>query len=83
MDELTTLRKKFNTKELELSSLLEITQAINNNLAEDALYKIFNFTLRANLLISNDLVEDKFKVKVGSFCAGGKVGNESSIWNTG
>ncbi|HYG40787.1 MAG TPA: PP2C family protein-serine/threonine phosphatase [Cytophagales bacterium] len=38
-------------KELELNSLLEVTQAINLNLAEDALYKIFNFTLRANLNI--------------------------------
>jgi phosphoserine phosphatase RsbU/P len=38
-------------KELELNSLLEVTQAINLNLSEDALYKIFNFTLRANLNI--------------------------------
>ena len=51
LDELATLQNKFNTKELELGSLLEITQAINNNLPEDALYKIFNFTLRANLNI--------------------------------
>jgi phosphoserine phosphatase RsbU/P len=29
--------------------LLEITQAINNNLPEESLYKIYNFTLRANL----------------------------------
>jgi sigma-B regulation protein RsbU (phosphoserine phosphatase) len=51
LDKLTALQNKFNTKELELGSLLEITQAINNNLPEDALYKIFNFTLRANLHI--------------------------------
>ncbi len=39
-------------KELELNSILEITQAINNNFPEDSLYKIYNFTLRANLNIS-------------------------------
>jgi sigma-B regulation protein RsbU (phosphoserine phosphatase) len=38
-------------KELALSSLLEITQAINNNLPEEALYKIYHFTLRGNLNI--------------------------------
>jgi sigma-B regulation protein RsbU (phosphoserine phosphatase) len=38
-------------KQLELESLLEMTQAINSNLPEDALYKIYNFTLRANLSI--------------------------------
>jgi len=38
-------------KELQLNSLLEITQAINNNVSEDSLYKIFNFTLRSNLNI--------------------------------
>ncbi len=38
-------------KELELSALLEITQAINSNLPEESLYKIFNFTLRSNLQI--------------------------------
>ena len=38
-------------KDLELRSLLEITQAINNNLSEDSLYKIYRFTLLANLNI--------------------------------
>jgi phosphoserine phosphatase RsbU/P len=38
-------------KQLELDSLLEITQAINSNLPEESLYKIFHFTLRANLSI--------------------------------
>lgn len=52
MDDQTLLRKKFDIKELELNSLLEITQAINNNLPEDSLYKIYNFTLRANLSIN-------------------------------
>lgn len=36
---------------MELISLLEITQAINNNLPEDSLFKIYEFTLRANLQI--------------------------------
>lgn len=38
-------------KKLELEALLEVTQAINNNLPEDQLYRIFYFILRANLNI--------------------------------
>jgi sigma-B regulation protein RsbU (phosphoserine phosphatase) len=45
------IRKQFEIKELELNALLEITQAINSNLAEESLYKIYNFTLRSNLNI--------------------------------
>ncbi len=45
------IRKNFELKDLELNALLEITQAINNNLPEESLYRIFNFTLRANLKI--------------------------------
>ena len=37
---------------MELNSLLEITEAINNNLPETALYKIYDFTIRANLNIA-------------------------------
>src|SRR6267142_4529104 len=44
-------KKQIERKELELSALLEITQAINTNLPEESLYKIFNFTLRSNLRI--------------------------------
>ncbi len=47
-----TLQNQFELKELELNSLLEVTQAINNNLPETSLYKIYNFTLRANLSIN-------------------------------
>lgn len=47
-----SLQKKIEKKELELNALLEITQAINSNVPEDSLYKIFNFTLRANLNIN-------------------------------
>lgn len=46
------LQKLVEKKELELNALLEITQAINSNVPEDSLYKIFNFTLRSNLNIS-------------------------------
>ena len=45
------LRKQIERKELELNALLEITQAINSNVPEEFLYKIFNFTLRSNLNI--------------------------------
>lgn len=44
-----TLKDQLDLKELELNSLLEITQSVNNNLSEDSLYKIYNFILRANL----------------------------------
>ncbi len=47
----TDLKKQLERKELELNALLEITQAINSNLPEESLYKIFNFTLRSNLRI--------------------------------
>jgi sigma-B regulation protein RsbU (phosphoserine phosphatase) len=51
MEELE-IRKQFEIKELELNALLEITQAINSNLPEESLYKIYNFTLRSNLNIT-------------------------------
>lgn len=38
-------------KDLELNSLLEITQAINNNLSEEDLYRIYRFTLLADLKV--------------------------------
>lgn len=48
----------YQLKKLELEALLEVTQAINSNLPEDQLYRIFYFTLRANLNI------DKFALYV-------------------
>ena len=42
-------KNRYELKELELNALLEITQAINNNLPEESLYRIYNFTIRANL----------------------------------
>lgn len=50
MDELE-LKAQLDRKELQLNALLEITQSINNNVPEESLYKIFNFTLRSNLNI--------------------------------
>lgn len=47
----SNLRKQVEIKELQLNALLEITQAINGNMPEDSLYKIYNFTLRSNLHI--------------------------------
>lgn len=38
-------------KELELNALLEVTQAINNNLPEESLFKIYRFTLLAGLKV--------------------------------
>lgn len=43
------LRARYDLKELELNALLEITQAINDNLPEEDLYKIYGFTVRGNL----------------------------------
>lgn len=47
----TQIKNQLERKELELNALLEITQAINSNVPEESLYKIFNFTLRSNLNI--------------------------------
>lgn len=43
------IKTRLDRKELELNALLEITQAINANVPETSLYKIFHFTLRSNL----------------------------------
>ncbi len=62
-----TLKTKYDLKELELNSLLEITQAINNNLPEESLYKIYGFTVRANLNIKKlalYVLDDKWNCKV-------------------
>ncbi len=45
------IKARLDLKELELTALLEITQAINNNLPEASLYKIYGFTVRGNLNI--------------------------------
>ncbi|HSI89928.1 MAG TPA: PP2C family protein-serine/threonine phosphatase [Adhaeribacter sp.] len=50
--EVKNIQQELNLKQLELSALLEITQAINGNLSENALYKIYHFTLLAQLKIN-------------------------------
>lgn len=62
-----TLQKKLDQKELEVNALLEITQAVNNNLPEESLYKIFEFTLRANLQLDKMVLyvlEEEWECKV-------------------
>src|SRR6188768_1453272 len=62
-----TLKDKFAIKELQLNALLEITQAINNNMPEESLYKIYNFTLRSNLNIQKlalFVLDDDWNCKV-------------------
>lgn len=56
--EQTNFELAYQLKKLELEALLEVTQAINSNLPEEQLYRIFYFTLRANLNI------DKFALYV-------------------
>lgn len=61
------IKKQFEIKELELNALLEITQAINSNLPEESLYKIYNFTLRSNLNIKKMalfVLDDEWSCKV-------------------
>ena len=61
------IKAKYDLKELELNSLLEITQAINNNLPEESLYKIYDFTIRANLNINKlalYVLDDHWECKV-------------------
>ncbi len=43
--------KTLDIRDLELNALLEITQAINNNLSESDLYRIYKFTLLADLKV--------------------------------
>jgi len=65
--EAADIKKELNLKKLELSALLEITQAINNNLPEYALYKIYHFTLLAQLHINRltlFVVDDEWECKV-------------------
>ncbi|MBK6266319.1 serine/threonine-protein phosphatase [Marivirga sp. S37H4] len=68
MDTTYQISNQYELKELELNSLLEITQAINDNLSEESLYKIYNFTLRANLRLAKLLLlvkeENEWQCKV-------------------
>ena len=64
-------KKQYHLKQMELDSLLEITEAINNNLPERALYKIYDFTIRANLNIEKYALyvyESNWEAKVSYGC---------------
>ncbi|HEY4653177.1 MAG TPA: PP2C family protein-serine/threonine phosphatase [Cyclobacteriaceae bacterium] len=66
MSELT-LKNRYEIKELELNALLEVTEAINSNVPEESLYKIYNFTLRSNLSIRKlalFVLDEKWNCKV-------------------
>ncbi len=45
------MSNSFDIRDLELNALLEITQSINNNLPEEDLYKIYRFTVLADLKV--------------------------------
>lgn len=73
-------QQELNLKKLELSALLEITKAINENMPEGALYKIYRFTLLAQLQISRLTLfvhDERWECKV---CAGTDVDfNKASL----
>lgn len=61
------LQNKLHLKDLELNSLLEVTEAINSNVPEESLYKIFHFTLIVNLKIKKlalYVLDDAWSCKV-------------------
>src|SRR5690606_26335697 len=62
-----TLKNKYEIKELEVNALIEVTEAINSNVPEESLYKIYNFTLRSNLSIRKlalYVLDEKWNCKV-------------------
>lgn len=50
------MQEALNIRDLELNALLEITQAINNNLSEDDLYRIYRFTVLGDLQVKKMLL---------------------------
>ncbi|GJM60305.1 MULTISPECIES: PP2C family protein-serine/threonine phosphatase [Persicobacter] len=46
MMESVNFEKKYQLKELELNALLEVSMGINNNMKEEHLYRVFQFTLQ-------------------------------------
>lgn len=45
------LERQLQVKQLQVSALLEVTQAINNNLSSDKLFRIYEFILRAQISV--------------------------------
>lgn len=70
--EKNNIEKELFLKNLEVSSLLEVTQAINNNISEEELYKVFKYTIQSNISIEKVLLLVKenenwiSKVEIGS-----------------
>jgi sigma-B regulation protein RsbU (phosphoserine phosphatase) len=50
------VNESLDIRDLELNALLEITQAINNNLSEEDLYRIYRFTVLADLKVKKMLM---------------------------
>ena len=50
------MRETVDIRDLELNALLEITQAINNNLSEDDLYRVYRFTVLGDLQVKKMLL---------------------------
>lgn len=73
-------------RDLELNALLEITQAINNNLPEEDLYKIYRFTVLADLKVRRLALyvkDDNWECKVhfGTSSDWSKVFLPQDFWN--
>ena len=56
LDQEELLRQLLRQNQLELNSLLEVSQAINDNLPSEALFKIYEFILTDQLKVENLLV---------------------------
>jgi sigma-B regulation protein RsbU (phosphoserine phosphatase) len=73
------MSQQMDIRDLELNALLEITQAINNNLSEKDLYRIYKFTLLADLKVTRLVMygadEEGFSCKVN-------FGTEKDFENT-
>ncbi len=55
-DKLVHLERLLTVKQLQINSLLEVSQAINNNFSTSALFRIYEFILRAQMGIQRLLV---------------------------
>ncbi|MFZ9046713.1 MAG: GAF domain-containing SpoIIE family protein phosphatase [Cyclobacteriaceae bacterium] len=61
------MQEALNIRDLELNALLEVTQAINNNLSEEDLYRIYRFTVLGDLQVKKMLLyvkDDEWTCKV-------------------
>lgn len=55
-DKVAHLERLLTVKQLQINSLLEVSQAINNNFSTSALFRIYEFILRAQMGIQRLLV---------------------------